>query len=325
MDDETGFFYLVIATIVLRLVVGHTRSSCFADGPNLYAYVHNAINLIRSLGLAAHPVDRDRAQGRQSGRWVKYVFNAMRVAAKTFCSKCCHDVWEEARPIVSFRIPGQGTLDRFTNCSSTPTRSPEEQMAGGHKWIDRAFHTNMANDYTPEAIQARAESISCCVMPAPPALSSSTKGLSNFSIRYPSNTAQTQKINVAAKPLFQEVVTPDKTFSGFTISELLQAGQQMDRGGLTKAGRALQKHGGRPNSVFPNPKGSMSQINQQGQQILGDILHHPEVVSRQRHLQRFGEVIDIETPGSWRGAVQYQRIIYWILTTKIELNGNAKF
>ncbi len=79
VDDETGFFYFGKRYYSPHLgSLGHSDPLGFADGPNLYAYVHNRpFNLIRSLGLAAHPVDRDRAQGGQSGRWVKYVFNCI--------------------------------------------------------------------------------------------------------------------------------------------------------------------------------------------------------------------------------------------------------
>ena len=52
-----------------------------------------------------------------------------------------------------------------------------------------------------------------------------------------------------------------------------KAGQQLDRNGLTKAGRALQKHGDRPNSAFPKSTGTASERNQQGQQLLEGILN----------------------------------------------------
>ena len=57
---------------------------------------------------------------------------------------------------------------------------------------------------------------------------------------------------------------PDAQASDFSIDRLLEAGKQLDRGGLTKAGRALSKHGGRIDSVFPKPVGTPEQINDQG-------------------------------------------------------------
>jgi hypothetical protein len=54
-----------------------------------------------------------------------------------------------------------------------------------------------------------------------------------------------------------------------------------DKGGMvTRAGRALQKHGGRPGSAFPKAKGSPGAINQAGQDVLDDILTSPGSTAR---------------------------------------------
>jgi RHS repeat-associated protein len=55
-------------------------------------------------------------------------------------------------------------------------------------------------------------------------------------------------------------------------SALNRAGQVLDRGGLTKAGRALEKHGSRSGSVFPKATGDVAAKNAQGQGVLNDIL-----------------------------------------------------
>lgn len=39
----------------------------------------------------------------------------------------------------------------------------------------------------------------------------------------------------------------------------------MDRGGFTKAGRGLMKHGYRDESVFPKPLGNPPNVNEHGQ------------------------------------------------------------
>ena len=57
------------------------------------------------------------------------------------------------------------------------------------------------------------------------------------------------------------------------IEKLTEAGKAIDRGGLTKAGRALMKHGHREDSVFPKPFGNVVQINEHGQQVLESILN----------------------------------------------------
>lgn len=59
------------------------------------------------------------------------------------------------------------------------------------------------------------------------------------------------------------------------VNTLSKAGQKMDRGGLTKAGRGLDKHGNRPGSIFPKATGNTASKNQQGQYHLDDILTHP--------------------------------------------------
>ncbi|WP_420421569.1 hypothetical protein [Simkania sp.] len=81
------------------------------------------------------------------------------------------------------------------------------------------------------------------------------------------------------------------------IDRLIEAGKEPDRKELTKAGRALAKHGDRPDSVFPKPIGTPSQINQQGQAILEQILNHPEKCISYHTHHELGEVIKIQIPG----------------------------
>ncbi len=47
-----------------------------------------------------------------------------------------------------------------------------------------------------------------------------------------------------------------------------------DRNGLTRAGRALDKHGNRPNTVYPKTRGTPIDKKLQGQFQLDDILTH---------------------------------------------------
>ena len=53
----------------------------------------------------------------------------------------------------------------------------------------------------------------------------------------------------------------NKIFSNAT--QLKEAGKILDRGGFTKAGRGLMKHGYRERSVFSKPMGNQTQINAQ--------------------------------------------------------------
>ncbi len=86
-------------------------------------------------------------------------------------------------------------------------------------------------------------------------------------------------------------------------SKLLEAGKILDRGGLTKAGRGLMKHGYRKGSVFPKPIGTPAQVNEQGQKVLESILSHPEKQLIPGELERYGKVIDIYAPNI--GGVRY--------------------
>jgi hypothetical protein len=83
-------------------------------------------------------------------------------------------------------------------------------------------------------------------------------------------------IGKAGPAILKGITAAGKWFGGLFgrggAGALSKAGQVMDRGGLTKAGRAMAKHGGRPGSVFTTPTGNASSINQQGQAALDDIV-----------------------------------------------------
>ena len=68
----------------------------------------------------------------------------------------------------------------------------------------------------------------------------------------------------------------DKELKNTGLDALSKAGQVMDRSGLTRAGRALDKHGNRPGSVFPLARGNAFGKNRQGQFHLDDILTDPK-------------------------------------------------
>lgn len=78
-----------------------------------------------------------------------------------------------------------------------------------------------------------------------------------------------------------------------SVDDLLRAGEEYDRNGLTRAGRALQKHGHRPGSAYPKIKGK--ELNEKGREIL------KEIVSDPKSSRREGEFLDIVSP-SGRGA-----------------------
>jgi hypothetical protein len=91
----------------------------------------------------------------------------------------------------------------------------------------------------------------------------------------------------------------------FNLDALSKAGQTMARGGLTRASRALEKHGGRPGSVFPKATGNPVTKNTQGRYHLDDILTHPGSVVQYRNHPKFGDIIDIRISGQ-QGIRYYQ-------------------
>ena len=85
------------------------------------------------------------------------------------------------------------------------------------------------------------------------------------------------------------------------LDDLSDAARAHDRGGLTKAGRSLQKHGNRSESAFARPSGSPEDINRQGHGIVDDILTNPESTVSTKETGRFGQVLEVWEPGGRRG------------------------
>jgi len=81
-----------------------------------------------------------------------------------------------------------------------------------------------------------------------------------------------------------------------SLDGLSAAAKVADRGGLTKAGRALAKHGGRPGSAFPAGRGSPADLNKAGQEIVDDILTDPGSTFSARRHAMYGNVIEVRTP-----------------------------
>jgi hypothetical protein len=63
-----------------------------------------------------------------------------------------------------------------------------------------------------------------------------------------------------------------------TVDQLSQAAASANRNGLTDAGRALQKHGGREGSVYTYSSQKASVLNKEAQNIVNDILSNPKTV-----------------------------------------------
>ncbi len=97
-------------------------------------------------------------------------------------------------------------------------------------------------------------SILLCMMPIPGPVRGPARPLSRPVSRQPVDL-QIRRVNdIMAKALKEPA--PEVAF---TVDDLALAGQQIDRSGLTKAGRALDKHGNRPDSPFPKATGTVAE------------------------------------------------------------------
>lgn len=139
----------------------------------------------------------------------------------------------------------------------SPMENYEGLIATGHQKIDDAFSTDLAERYTPEGkANDPRNNFTVGMLPPPGLLGGPSVNIEKFS----------------------------------------EAGKAIDRAGFTKAGRALMKHGYRPDSAFPKPVGNPAQINAHGQEILETILHHPERQVMIKQTKIHGEVVEICVP-----------------------------
>ncbi len=83
-----------------------------------------------------------------------------------------------------------------------------------------------------------------------------------------------------------------------SLDKLSQAAAEMDRNGLTKAGRALQKHSDRVGSAFAKPSSkNFKNLNHEGQRVVDEILNNPLSKMKFGYSKTLGaKVIDIKTP-----------------------------
>ncbi|NGX62685.1 MAG: hypothetical protein KR126chlam6_00085 [Candidatus Anoxychlamydiales bacterium] len=142
----------------------------------------------------------------------------------------------------------------YGNLEKTIIENYEENVSDCHQKIDQIFAVNQSEDYTKEAKEYREKDWSIAFLPPP-------------------------------SPLLK---------GNFNIKKLSDAGKSLDRAGLTKAGRAFAKHGGREGSIFPKPLGNTKQINQQGQKLLESILNDKKSIY---YDNRFGGIDVFEPNG----------------------------
>lgn len=147
------------------------------------------------------------------------------------------------------------------------------------------------------------------------------KGAGKIGSKTPPMSQTAQKVDSVAGKMFNNIAgkgaisqngVPTTIPQGKmpSLDALSKAGQVMDRGGLTRAGRALNKHGNRVGSVFPRIFGNIESKNLQGQFQLDDILTHPYTNHFQNSKNGFeffhpdGRGAYFRADGSFRGFIE---------------------
>ncbi|QVL56904.1 MAG: hypothetical protein KFB93_05830 [Simkaniaceae bacterium] len=140
-----------------------------------------------------------------------------------------------------------------------PREAYHEKVEAGHEKIDEIFGTDQSDMYAAEGKAARGE-LTTGMLPPPGSIGNTKK-----SVNPVNRSSNHQHITFVEKGQTKAI----------SIGKMSHAGTSLDKGDLTKAGRALQKHGARIDSSFPKPTGNTTEINLQGQKILDEILNHP--------------------------------------------------
>ena len=171
--------------------------------------------------------------------------------------KVVPQLYEEVKELGSKFLPDSLTPPNNGDVGS-PTENYGNMIAKGHEIIDNVFSTDQARLYTAKI-----------------------------------------RTNDPRNDFAIGLIPFPGVFSGgkFDPKKLSNAGKVVDRGGFTRAGRNLMKHGYREGSVFPKPLGNPAQVNAHGQKVLESILNHPEKQLFPAEFGRYGKVVDIYAPG----------------------------
>ena len=288
-DPETGFIHFGRRYYLPAVGRWLTPDPLwFADGPNLYAYVHNhplaytdpdgqfaffliplAISLAAEYLLPTAAVYMSEyAGGALAASFVMGMASGYSDTVSTVFDGGTYSLGEA--DLSSFVCSRTGMIVGAAIAALPTSRGAKLTTTAG----------NMALSHVSGSVVAQGE-----------------KALARQVTNY-AKTSATQKTTQVAEKYFVNRRMP-------SLDRLSKAGQVMDREGLTKAGRGLQKHGSRPGSVFPKLNGSITRINQHGQYIVEDIITHPNSVIHFRTHKQFGEIIDVKVPNI--GGVRFTR------------------
>jgi RHS repeat-associated protein len=263
-----------------------------ADGPNVYAYLHNNPLLYRDrYGLFTEEWDLfkersyDLFSGTAHGMGDYLWSNAQALHSCAFhigCADMDFDVQELTHIRQSFQQTQEDHTAYFESC------------------LQQALPANTASplyQQTRYCSQAGLELAS---------LATGVYGVAKGCMSLVKVARYSEKAVVSAlKSVAKENVK-------FDLNALSKAGQVMDRSGLTKAGRALDKHGNRLNSPFPKTTGNPASKNMQGQFYLDEILTHHNrktIISDKGDIRFYtpnGRGAHFRSNGSFKGFLDYE-------------------
>ena len=167
-----------------------------------------------------------------------------------------------------------------------------------HEKIDEIFGTDHASQYTPEALEKEPKIVKGVLPPPGGSLTTTAKRVATIAGSTGIATGAAAAGSALTKTSLSLPLNSSITLSteDVALDRMAEAGKAHDREGLTKAGRSLQKHGERPETVFSKPSGSVPEVNEHGQETLENILNHQEKTIVMRNTNGYGIVIDVHAP-----------------------------
>ena len=241
----------------------------FADGPNLYAYVHNnPYKYFDPDGLTAWEFTKGAAHSLGYTAAAGMAFRG----ATAGLSMLCPPLGASLTAGYMAYSAGSFLYRNWDSIKHVGSEFMNKGFSSGMNEIGRGFNRkieefNQLSDYDKGSSLLSSISIFKPRGKAPRYKPAPKKPVINKVSRVAKNTGLIEQKAVKINPLKD-------------LDKLSNAGKVLDRGGLTKAGRALDKHGNRPNSVFPKARGNISSKNAQGQFHLDDILTYPGVMTK---------------------------------------------
>lgn len=271
----------------------------YADGPNLYAYLNNnPLNRFDRHGLWGDDLWSDSWDVCQG---VGHAYNSYRQAEAGFymgAASCfydfgvgmAHSAWNSAH--------WMGADFEYECGDSSLFESRLKSLEGGCHAFREAFNESPYSTIGEIAVPGIMEVSRLSSLKTPSEIGSAF-GRAGMDVALIASTVsgaakafgaagRAAVVDFRAGAVATKVSLSVESSCGrasSSLDKLSRAGQVNDRGGLTRAGRALDKHGGRTGSAFPKPTGNPACKNMQGQFQLDDILTHPQSKSS---INRFG-------------------------------------